>query len=116
MPSSRYDLLLRNGTVWTPGGPVETDVGVRDGRIVALGAQGDEGFSLLVSIGHGTQKAKALFRVLQRVIEEVDDRDRNAGALQLADLDVGWLRLQREDRKVRLCRQHLLDREIAGRA
>ena len=33
-----YDLLLRNGTVWTPAGPVETSVGVRDGRIAAIGA------------------------------------------------------------------------------
>ncbi|USI73138.1 dihydroorotase [Sphingomonas morindae] len=32
-----FDLILRNGTVWTPSGPAETDVAVRDGRIVALG-------------------------------------------------------------------------------
>jgi dihydroorotase len=38
-----FDLLLKNGTVWTPGGPVETSVGVRDGRIVEIGAQGDAG-------------------------------------------------------------------------
>ncbi|WP_294393106.1 dihydroorotase [uncultured Sphingomonas sp.] len=36
-----YDLLLRNGIVWTPGGPAETHVGVRDGRIVEIGAHGD---------------------------------------------------------------------------
>jgi len=35
-----YDLLLTNGTVWTPGGPVHTSVGVRDGQIVVLGASG----------------------------------------------------------------------------
>src|SRR3982751_1140855 len=38
-----YDLLLSNGVVWTPGGPVETSVGVRDGKIVAIGASGDAG-------------------------------------------------------------------------
>lgn len=37
MSKDTYDLVLANGTVWTPGGPVETSVGVRDGRIVALG-------------------------------------------------------------------------------
>lgn len=38
-----YDLILRNGTVWTPGGPVDASVGVRDGRIVAIGVEGDAG-------------------------------------------------------------------------
>ncbi len=38
-----YDLLLTGGIVHTPGGPVEADVGVRDGRIVAIGARGDAG-------------------------------------------------------------------------
>jgi dihydroorotase len=38
-----YDLLLTGGTVHTPGGPVAADVGVRDGRIVAIGARGDAG-------------------------------------------------------------------------
>src|SRR3954469_6033276 len=38
-----YDLLLKNGIVWTPGGPAETSVGVRDGRIVAIGDPGDAG-------------------------------------------------------------------------
>ena len=38
-----YDMILRGGTVWTPGGPAETDIGVRDGRIVRLGAGGDAG-------------------------------------------------------------------------
>lgn len=37
MSKQTYDLVLANGTVWTPGGPVQTSVGVRDGRIVALG-------------------------------------------------------------------------------
>jgi len=38
-----YDLILKNGTVWTPGGPAETSVGVRDGRIAAIGVAGDAG-------------------------------------------------------------------------
>ena len=38
-----YDLLLTNGIVWTPGGPAETSVGVRDGKIVAIGEPGDAG-------------------------------------------------------------------------
>ncbi|MGF7151073.1 dihydroorotase [Sphingomonas zeicaulis] len=38
-----YDLILRNGTVWTPGGPAEVSVGVRDGRIAAIGVDGDAG-------------------------------------------------------------------------
>ena len=32
-----YDLILKNGTVWTPSGPVETSVGVRGGKIVGDG-------------------------------------------------------------------------------
>lgn len=38
-----YDLILKNGTVWTPAGPVETSIGVTGGRIAALGANGDAG-------------------------------------------------------------------------
>lgn len=41
MPS--YDLILKNGTVWTPGGPVETDVAVNAGKIVGLGLGSDAG-------------------------------------------------------------------------
>ena len=41
-----YDLLLTNGTVWTPGGPAETSVGVRDGRIAAIGEPGDAGATI----------------------------------------------------------------------
>lgn len=42
MPQT-YDLLLVNGTVHTPGGPVSADIGVRGGRIAAIGATGDAG-------------------------------------------------------------------------
>ncbi|WP_340317507.1 dihydroorotase [Rhizorhabdus argentea] len=38
-----YDLLLKNGTVWTVGGPVQTSVGIRDGRIAGIGVAGDAG-------------------------------------------------------------------------
>jgi dihydroorotase len=38
-----YDLILKNGTVHTPAGSDRTDVGVRDGRIVAIGGAGDAG-------------------------------------------------------------------------
>jgi len=41
MPS--YDLILKNGTVWTVGGPVRTSVAVSNGRIAAIGAAGDAG-------------------------------------------------------------------------
>ncbi len=36
-----FDLVLRQGTVLTPSGRVVTDIGVRAGRIVALGDLGD---------------------------------------------------------------------------
>jgi dihydroorotase len=42
MPAT-YDLILRNGTVHTPGGPVHGDVGVRDGMIAGIGITGDAG-------------------------------------------------------------------------
>lgn len=35
--SESFDLIVHSGIVFTPGGPVETDVGVRGGRIAALG-------------------------------------------------------------------------------
>ena len=41
MPS--YDLILKNGTVWTPGGPVAANVGVITGRIAGVGVTGDAG-------------------------------------------------------------------------
>ncbi len=38
--SERFDLVIAGGHVVTPGGIVVTDVGVRDGRIAALGSLG----------------------------------------------------------------------------
>ena len=35
---SMFDLIIRGGTVMTPGGPAQLDVGVRGGKVVALGA------------------------------------------------------------------------------
>jgi dihydroorotase len=32
-----FDLIIHNGTLFTPGGEVEADVGVKDGRITAMG-------------------------------------------------------------------------------
>jgi dihydroorotase len=39
--AAHYDLLIRNGTCVLPWGPEQTDVGVRSGRIVALGVGSD---------------------------------------------------------------------------
>lgn len=38
-----FDLLLKNGTVHLPAGPVQTSVGVIAGKIAAIGAAGDAG-------------------------------------------------------------------------
>ena len=38
-----YDLVLRNGTIWTPGGPALADIGIRNGKIAAIGVTGDAG-------------------------------------------------------------------------
>ena len=32
-----FDLVIHGGTVFTPGGPVDADVGVKDGKIAAIG-------------------------------------------------------------------------------
>ncbi|MDB5721653.1 MAG: dihydroorotase, partial [Alphaproteobacteria bacterium] len=36
-----YDLILKNGRVWTPGGSVLADIGVSGGRIAGIGVSGD---------------------------------------------------------------------------
>jgi dihydroorotase len=33
----KFDLVVHSGTVFTPGGPVNTDIGIRHGRIAAFG-------------------------------------------------------------------------------
>lgn len=42
MPQT-FDLILKNGRVFTPGGIVEADVGVRGGKIAGIGVSGDAG-------------------------------------------------------------------------
>ena len=39
--SETYDLIVRGGTVVTPGGAVAADLAVRDGRIARLGGGAD---------------------------------------------------------------------------
>ncbi len=41
--AATYDLILKNGTVWTVGGPVQTSVGVTGGKIAGIGVDGDAG-------------------------------------------------------------------------
>jgi dihydroorotase len=38
-----FDLKLTGGTVHLPSGPAQVDIGVRDGKVVAIGATGDAG-------------------------------------------------------------------------
>ena len=38
-----FDTLLEHGTVWTPGGPVEASLGLRDGKVAGIGVAGDAG-------------------------------------------------------------------------
>ena len=35
--TASFDLVIHGGSVFTPGGPVATDIGVRDGKTVAIG-------------------------------------------------------------------------------
>ena len=35
--ATTYDMILKNGTVWTVGGPVQTSVGVTNGKIAGIG-------------------------------------------------------------------------------
>lgn len=39
----RYDLVLTQGSVWMPGGLVQTDIGVRGGKVVAFGSLAGQG-------------------------------------------------------------------------
>ncbi|NWG52412.1 MAG: dihydroorotase [Hydrogenophilaceae bacterium] len=40
----KFDLLIRGGAAFTPGGLVEADIGVTDGRIAAIGTLGSSAF------------------------------------------------------------------------
>ena len=56
-----FDLVVRGGTCMTPSGPIETDVGVRNGQIVHLGA---------IAVGEGTEEIDATgLHVLPGVID-----------------------------------------------
>ncbi len=59
--STTFDLVVQGGTVYTPSGPVETDVGVTNGRIASFGN--------LKGQGKTTYDAKGL-TVLPGVIDE----------------------------------------------
>jgi dihydroorotase len=52
--SERFDLLLAGGTVVTPTGPVEADVGVRDGRIAEIGNLAGADAAERIDCGHLT--------------------------------------------------------------
>ena len=52
MPGKQYDLILRGGTCATPGGFVDVDVAVRDGRILAIGALGDASAAEVIDATH----------------------------------------------------------------
>ena len=46
-----FDLIVKNGTVHTPGGPVAADIGVRAGKIVAIGAFPGDGAQVIDCTG-----------------------------------------------------------------
>ena len=50
--SENYDLILRGGTVFTPSGELTTDIGVRGGRIAALGELGTAQAALTLPCRH----------------------------------------------------------------
>lgn len=56
-----FDLVVRGGTCMTPSGPIDTDVGIRNGQIVHLGA---------IAVGEGTEDIDASgLHVLPGVID-----------------------------------------------
>lgn len=50
MPAT-FDLILKNGTVHTPGGPIMTNIGVTDGRIAAIGVSASDAGEVLDCTG-----------------------------------------------------------------
>ncbi|KJS35350.1 MAG: dihydroorotase [Rhodospirillaceae bacterium BRH_c57] len=80
MSTETFDLVLRNGTVWTPGGPVEADVAVRDGRIAHVGS---------VPVGAGAQEVDCTgLTVLPGVIDS-QVHFREPGLEHKEDLETG---------------------------
>lgn len=49
--TASYDLIIRGGTCVLPWGEEQTDIAVRDGRIVALGAVGDKAAEIIDARG-----------------------------------------------------------------
>ena len=83
MPQT-YDMILQNGTVWTPSGPVETSVGVRDGAIVGLGVSGDAGETIDctgLTVLPGVIDSKVHFR--ERGLEHKEDLESGSRAAVL---------------------------------
>ena len=75
-----FDLVIHGGTVFTPGGPVETDVGVKDGKIAAIGA---------LAPGRGAQAFDATgLTVLPGLIDE-QVHFREPGPTHKEDLESG---------------------------
>jgi len=78
--SAPFDLIIANGSVFTPGGPVATDVGVRAGRIAAFG-------DLKSAQAESRLDAKGL-TVLPGVIDE-QVHFREPGPIHKEDLESG---------------------------
>ena len=75
-----YDLILRGGTVFTPSGEFGADVGVRDGRIAAIGDLGTAHATLTLPCRH--------LHVLPGVID-TQVHFREPGAEQKENLESG---------------------------
>jgi dihydroorotase len=75
-----FDFLIRGGTVFTPGGPVKTDIGVRAGRTAAIGDLGRAAAPATFDAANLT--------VLPGVIDE-QVHFREPGPVHKEDLDTG---------------------------
>ena len=78
--SERYDLILRGGTVFTPSGEVPADLGVRGGRLAAIGDLGTAGAAHTLPCHH--------LHVLPGVID-TQVHFREPGAVHKEDLESG---------------------------
>ncbi len=79
--SFKFDLVVHGGSVFTPGGPVNTDIGIRHGRIAALGDLKNQGAETFNATG---------LTVLPGVIDE-QVHFREPGPTQKEDLASGSL-------------------------
>ena len=78
--SERYDVILRGGAVFTPSGEVSADLGVRGGRIAAIGDLGSAHATLTLPCRH--------LHVLPGVID-TQAHFREPGAMHKEDLASG---------------------------